>query len=143
MAPPSDRSPSAQPFEPLLLQDPVADIGRPERRPTWWLDENEHARVMGAKPRAAKAPEAPRTRFVVKPRPATPPPPVAEKAEAAPQADFSALMPTLASLDKILQPLASDVPGVPRVLSRRIKRIGRFGATFGIAALVAAAVFFR
>ena len=143
MVPPSDRSLSAQPFEPLLLEDPVADIGRPERRPTWWLDENEHARLMGVKPRAAKAPEAPRTRFVVKPRPESPPPPTPEKAETAPQADFSALMPTLASLDQILQPMAADVPGVPRLLGRRIKRIGRFGATVGIAALVAAAVFFR
>ena len=143
MASPSDRSPSAQPFEPLLLQDPVADIGRPERRPTWWLDENEHARLMGVQPRAAKVPEAPRTRFVVKRRPDAPPPAAPEKAEAPPQADFSALMPTLASLDQILQPLAADVPGVPLLLVRRIKRIGRFGATFGFAVLVAAAVFFR
>lgn len=141
LTPPSDGSQSAHAFEPLLLHDPVADIGRTERRPTWWLDEGEHARLLGVKPRAAKAPA--KTKFVTKPRTESPPP-APEQAEAAPAADFAALVPTLAALDRILQPLAADAPGLaPLLLGRRIKRIGRFGAAFGLATLVAAVVFFR
>lgn len=138
VAPTSDRPQSPQAFEPLQLDDPVADIGRPERRPIWWLDEEEHARLMGV----TKGLDAPRTRFVAKPR-AAPPPPPPERVEPVPAADFATLMPTLASLDRILQPLAADVPGVPPLLNRRIKRIGRLGAAFGLATFVAAAVFFR
>ena len=141
---PSDRPQPAQPFEPLLLEDPLADIGRPERRPTWWLDEKEHAQLLGAKPVAARAAQPAKTRFVVKPRQEPLPAPAPERTEAPPSADFSALMPTLSALDQILQPLGADVPGVPpRPLGRQIKRIGRFGATFGVAMLIAAAVFFR
>ncbi len=141
LTPPSDGSQSAQAFEPLLLHDPVADIGRAERRPTWWLDEGEHARLLGVKPRAAKAPA--KTKFAVKPRTESPPP-APEQAEAASAADFAALVPTLAALDRILQPLAADAPGLaPLLLGHRIKRIGRFGAAFGLATLVAVVVFFR
>jgi hypothetical protein len=140
LAPPSDRTPQA--FEPLLLQDPVADIGRTAQRPTWWLDEDEHARLMGVKPRAAKALNAPRPRFTVKPR-AEPPPPAPEKVEAPPAADFSTLVPTLTALDRILQPLAADMPGTAPLLNRRIKRIGRLGAALGLATLAAVVVFFQ
>jgi hypothetical protein len=144
MVPPSsDQSQAPRAFAPLRLDDPLADIGRAERRPTWWLDQDEHARLLGTKPPTAKATKAPKPRVVVKPRPEPPPLPEPEKAEAPPVADFATLVPTLTSLDRILQPLAPDVPGVPHLLGRRIKRIGRFGATFGVAALVAAAVFFR
>jgi hypothetical protein len=139
--PTPDRSQAPRAFQPLRLDDPLADIGRAEQRPTWWLDQDEHARLLGAKP-PAKAPRTPKARVAVKPR-AEPPPPAPEKVEAPPVADFATLVPTLTSLDRILQPLAPDVPGVPQLLARRIKRIGRFGATFGLAALVAAAVFFR
>jgi hypothetical protein len=140
LAPSSDRSPSADAFEPLQLDDPVADIGRPERRLTWWLDEGEHARLLGVKPRAARAPEA---RFVVKPR-AEAPPPAREPTEAVPAADFAALAPTLAALDRVLRPLAADAPGLaPLLLNSRIRRLGRLGAAFGLATLVAAVVFFR
>ena len=140
LAPSSDRSPSANAFEPLQLHDPVADIGRPERRLTWWLDEGEHARLLGAKPRAAKALEA---RFVVKPR-AAPPPPAQQPMEVVPAADFAALAPTLAALDRVLRPLAADAPGLaPLLLNSRIRRLGRLGAAFGLATLVAAVVFFR
>jgi len=142
VASPLDQPKSPQAFEPLRLDDPVADIGRPERRPIWWLDEEEHARLMGVTPRMPKGPEATRTRFVAKPRVPLPPPPP-ERAEPVPTADFAALAPTLASLDRILQPLAADVPGVPPLLHRRIKRMGRLGAAFGVATLVAAVVFFR
>jgi hypothetical protein len=143
LAPPSDRPQSPPAFEPLLLQDPVADIGRTARRPTWWLDEEEHARLMGVKPRA-KTPDAPRTRFTVKPRSEPPrPAPAPEKAEALPVADFSTLVPTLSALDRILQPLAADVPGIAPLLNRRIKRIGRLGAALGLATLAAAVVFFQ
>ena len=141
--PSSELSQPPRAFAPLRLDDPLADIGRAERRPTWWLDQDEHARLLGAKPPTAKAPRAPKARAVVKPRVEPPPLPVSDKAEAAPVADFATLVPTLTSLDRILQPLAPDMPGVPQLLGRRIKRIGRFGATFGLAALVAAAVFFR
>jgi hypothetical protein len=140
MAPSSDRSQSAAPFEPIPLRDPAPDIGRAARRPTWWLDEGEHARVLGVKPGAAKAPRA---KFVVKPRAELPPPPH-EPTEAVPAADFAALAPTLAALDRVLQPLAADAPGLaPLLLDSRIRRLGRFGAAFGLATLVAAAVFFR
>jgi hypothetical protein len=142
LAPPSDRSPSPQAFEPLQLHDPVADIGRAARRPTWWLDEDEHARLMGVKPRPAKAPDAPRPRFTVKAR-VEPPPPAPEKTEAPPAADFSTLVPTLAALDRILQPLAADTPGIAPLLNRRIKRIGRLGAALGLATLAAVVVFFQ
>ena len=142
---PSDRPQPPRAFEPLRLDDPLADIGRAERRPTWWLDPDEHARLLGGSPGPAQAPTAAKPRYVVKPRTdPVPPAPAPEKAETAPAADFAALVPTLTSLDRILQPLAADVPGLPSpLLGRRIKRIGRFGATFGLAALVAAAVFFR
>jgi hypothetical protein len=140
LAPSSDRSQSADAFEPLLLHDPVADIGRPERRLTWWLDEGEHARLLGVKPRAAKAPKA---KFVVKPR-AESPPPACEPTEAVPAADFAALAPTLAALDRALRPLAADAPGLATLLlNSRIRRIGRLGAAFGLATLVAAVLFFR
>jgi hypothetical protein len=143
MLTPSDQSQSAPAFGPLRLQDPAADIGRAERRPTWWLGEEEHARLLGVKPRAAKLPKATATKPAVRPRTETPPP-APEKAEAAPIADFAALVPTLASLDRILQPLAADVPGLAPLLSaHRIKRIGRFGAAFGLATIAAAVVFFR
>ena len=140
--PTSDRPQAPRAFQPLQLDDPLADIGRAEQRPTWWLDQDEHARLLGVKPPPAKAAKAPKARVVVKPR-AEPPPPAPEKAEALPVADFATLVPTLTSLDRILQPLAPDVPGVPQRLGRKIKRVGRFGTTFGLAALVAAAVFFR
>jgi hypothetical protein len=140
LAPSSDRSQSTPAFGPISLPDPAADIGRAEQRPTWWLDEGEHARLLGVKPRAARAPK---TKFVVKPRIESPPP-APEQPEAAPVADFAALVPTLAALDRILQPLAADAPGLARrLLDGRIKRIGRFGAAFGLATLAAAVVFFR
>jgi hypothetical protein len=140
--PTSDRPQAPRAFQPLQLDDPLADIGRAEQRPTWWLDQDEHARLLGVKPPPAKAAKAPRARVVVKPR-AEPPLPAPEKTEALPVADFPTLVPTLTSLDRILQPLAPDVPGVPQRLGPKMKRVGRFGATFGLAALVAAAVFFR
>jgi hypothetical protein len=128
-------------FEPISLRDPAADIGRAERRPTWWLDESEHARLLGVKPRPAKAP--PKTKFVVKPR-AEPPPPAREPTEAVPATDFAALAPTLAALDRALQPLAADALGLaPLLRNNRIRRIGRLGAAFGLATLVAVVVFFR
>ena len=140
LAPSPDRPRPADAFEPISLHDPAADIGRPEQRPTWWLDEGEHARLLGVKPRAAKAPQA---KFVVKPR-AEPPPPAREPTEAVPAADFAALAPTLAALDRVLKPLAADAPGLaPLLLNSRIRRIGRLGAAFGLATLVAGVVFFR
>ena len=99
---------------------------------------------MGVKPGTAKAPEAPRPRFTVKRRAEEPkPPPAPEKADAPPAADFSALMPTLTSLDRILQPLAADAPGLAPLLHRRIKRIGRLGAAVGLATLAAVVAFFQ
>jgi len=140
LAPSSDRSGVSDAFEPISLHDPAADIGRPEQRPTWWLDEGEHARLLGVRPRPEKAAKA---KFVVKPR-AEPPPPAPEPTEAVPAADFAALAPTLAALDRVLQPLAADAPGLaPLLLNSRIRRIGRLGAAFGLATLVAVVVFFR
>jgi hypothetical protein len=135
--PAPDQSPSAGSFDPIPFRDPASDIGRPGPRPTWWLDEAEHARLLGVKPAPAKAPKA---RFVAKPRTELPPPaPKAE--ETAPAADFATLVPTLASLDRILRPLASDVPGLaPLLARRRIVGIGRFGAAFGLATLAAVVV---
>ena len=144
LAPPSDRPQSPPAFEPLRLQDPVADIGRTSRRPTWWLDEEEHALLMGVKPGATKAPDVSRPRFTVKRRAEPPKPaPAPEKAEAPTAADFSALMPTLTSLDRILQPLAANAPGLAPLLHRRIKRIGRLGAALGLATLAAVVAFFQ
>jgi len=140
LTPSSDRSQSANAFDPIPFRDPAADIGQAERRPSWWLDAGEHARLLGVKPRATKAPQA---KFTAKPRTESPPP-APEQPEAAPAADFAALVPTLAALDRILQPLAADAPGLaPLLLGGRIKRIGRFGAAFGLATLAAAVVFFR
>lgn len=140
MPPSSDRSQATPAFGPITIDDPTADIGRAEQRPTWWLDEGEHARLLGVKPRA---PVAPKTTFTVKPRTPTPAPAPAPK-EAVPVVDFGALVPTLTALDRILQPLAADAPGLaPLLADRRIKRIGRFGAALGLATLVAAVVFFR
>jgi hypothetical protein len=136
---PSSSNPSSS--DPIPFHDRVGDIGRPERRPTWWLDEREHARLLGVKPRSAKVPRPP----TFAPRPRTDaPPPAPQPAEAAPTTDFVTLVPTLASLDQILQPLASDMPGLAPLLSRRrIARIRRLGAAVGLATLVAAVVFFR
>jgi hypothetical protein len=140
MPPSSDRSQATPAFGPISIDDPTADIGRAEQRPTWWLDEGEHARLLGGKP---WAPMAPKTTFTVKPRTPAPPPAPAPK-EAVPVVDFGALVPTLTALDRILQPLAADAPGLaPLLADRRIKRIGRFGAALGLATLVAAVVFFR
>jgi hypothetical protein len=95
---------------------------------------------LGVKPASAIARRA--TTFVAKPRTDLPPAP--NPVEPAPAADFATLVPTLSSLDRILQPLASDVPGLATPLSRRrIAAIGRFGAAFGLATLAAAVVFFR
>lgn len=138
--PSPDRSQTASPHERIPFRDPAADIGRAEQRPTWWLDEGEHARLLGVKPRAAKVPKA---KFVAKPRVETPPPPQ-ETPDVMPAADFATLAPTLKALDDVLQPLAADAPGLaPLLRDRRIKRIGRLGAAFGLATLVAAVVFFR
>jgi hypothetical protein len=140
LVPSPDRSRPADAFEPISLHDPAADIGRAERRPTWWLDEGEHARLLGVKPPPAKAPKA---KFVVKPR-AEPPAPARAPTEAVPAADFAALAPTLAALDRVLRPLAADAPGLaPLLWNNRIRRIGRLGAAFGLATLVAVVVFFR
>jgi hypothetical protein len=140
LTPSSDRSQSTNGFDPIPFRDPAADIGQAERRPTWWLDEGEHARLLGVKPRAATARKA---KFTAKPRTESPPPAPAPT-EAAPAADFSTLVPTLAALDRILQPLAADAPGLaPLLRNGRIKRIGRFGAAFGLATLAAAVVFFQ
>ena len=141
LPPSSDRSQSTPAFGPISLHDPAADIGRAEQRPTWWLDEGEHARLLGVKPRAAKASK---TKFAVKARTPPPPPAAPAQTEAVPAVDFATLVPTLAALDRILQPLATDAPGLaPLLADRRIKRIGRFGAALGLATLVAAVVFFR
>jgi hypothetical protein len=140
LTPSPDRSQTANAREPIPFRDPAADIGRADRRPTWWLDDGEHARLLGVKPRAAKAPT---TKFVVKRRAETPPPPQ-ESPEVVPAADFAVLAPTLKALDQVLQPLAANAPGLaPLLRNRRIKRIGRLGAAFGLATLVAAVVFFR
>ena len=139
LTPSPDRSQSANAHDPIPFRDPAADIGRADRRPTWWLDDGEHARLLGVKPRAAKASKA---TFVAKPRAETPPPAQAAP-ELVPATDFAALAPTLKALDEVLQPLAADAPGLAPLLHRRIKRIGRVGAAFGLATLVAAVVFFR
>jgi len=137
-APSPDPSRSADPFDPIPFRDPASDIGRPAQRPTWWLDEGEHARLLGVKPRAAKAAPA---KFVAKPRPPSSPP-AAEPLETIPAVDFTALVPTLTALDGILQPLAADAPGLAPLLSRRrIRSISRLGAAFGLATLAAVVVF--
>ena len=130
----SDPSQHSSSFDPIPFRDPASDIGRPQQRPTWWLDEGEHARLLGAKPAAAKAPRA---KFAAKPR-AELPPPAPQPVETAPAADFATLVPTLASLDRILQPLAPDAPGLAPLISRGI---GRFGTAFGLATVAAVVVF--
>jgi hypothetical protein len=142
LAPSSDPSRPSSSFDPIPFHDRAVDIGRSERRPAWWLDESEHARVLGVKPGSAKARRA--TTFVAKPRTDLAPPAL-KPVEPAPTADFATLVSTLASLDRILQPLASDAPGLATTLlsRRRIAGIGRFGAAFGLATLAAAVVFFR
>jgi len=143
LAPSSDRTPAADGFEPIPFHDPAADIGRAQQRPTWWLDEGEHARLLGVKPRPAKAAKSTRQSFTAKRR-AEPPPPAPEPVETAPSTDFAALSPTLAALDRVLQPPAFDAPGLaPRPFRRRIKRIGRVGVALGLATVMAAVVFFR
>ena len=138
LTPSSDQSRSASSFDPIPFRDPASDIGRPEQRPTWWLDEGEHARLLGTKPGPAKAPRA---RFAAKPRTELPPP-APQPMEAASTADFATLAPTLASLDRILQPLAPDAPGLAPLLSAgRIASVRRFGTAFGLATLAAVVVF--
>jgi hypothetical protein len=138
LAPSSDQSQPAGSCDPIPFRDPASDIGRSGQRPTWWLDEGEHARLLGLKPATAKTPRA---TFAAKPRIDLPPPTPKPK-ESAPAADFATLAPTLASLDRILQPLAADAPGLAPLLSRRrINGIGRLGAAFGFATLAAVAVF--
>jgi hypothetical protein len=140
LTPSPDRSQFANPHEPIPFRDPAADVGRADRRPTWWLDDGEHARLLGVKARTAKAPT---TKFVVKRRAEAPPPPQ-ESPEVVPAADFAALAPTLQALDQVLQPLAADAPGLaPLLRDRRTRRIGRLGAAVGLATLVAAVVFFQ
>lgn len=136
LAPSTDRSPPGGATQVISLQDTSATDTASERRPTWWLDESEHARLLGVKPREAAAAKP---RVPAKPSaevPATAPP------EADPAfADFAALTPTLAALDRILRPPAADAPGLaPR---HRGDRIRRFGVAFGAAAVMAAVVFFR
>lgn len=133
----SDPSQHAGAFDPIPFRDPASDIGRSKQRPTWWLDEGEHARLLGVQPGSGKAPRA---KFAAKPR-AELPPPAPPPVETAPTADFATLVPTLASLDRILQPLAPDAPGLAPPLSRGIAGIGRFGAAFGLATLAAVVVF--
>jgi hypothetical protein len=141
MLPPSSDPDHSNSCDPISFYDRVGDIGRSERRPTWWLDEGEHARLLGVKPRSVKVPRA--TTFAPKPRTDVPPP-APQPAEPAPATDFVTLAPTLASLDRILQPLASDMPGLAPLLSRRrIAGIRRLGAAVGLATLAAAVVFFR
>ena len=138
IAPSSDQSRPASSLDPIPFRDPAGDIGRAEQRPTWWLDEGEHARLLGMKPGPAKAPRA---RFAAKPRIELPPP-APQPMEAAPAADFATLAPTLASLDRILRPLAPDAPGLAPLLSAgRIASVRRFGAAFGLATLAAVVVF--
>ena len=140
LTPSPDRTQTANAHEPIPFRDPAADIGRADRRPAWWLDDSEHARLLGLKPRAAKVPT---TKFVAKRRPEAPAPPQ-ESPEVVSAADFAVLAPTLKALDQVLQPLAANAPGLaPLLLNSRIRRLGRFGAAFGLATLVAAVVFFR
>lgn len=136
----TDRSPPGGVTQLISLQEISATDAASERRPTWWLDESEHARLLGVKPRkGAGASTAAKPKVSAK-SPAEVPATATPKEDPA-FADFAALTPTLAALDRILRPPASDVPGLaPR---HRGDRIRRLGVAFGAAAVMAAVVFFR
>lgn len=140
LAPSTDRTPPGGATQVISLQDTSAADDASERRPTWWLDESEHARLLGVKPRQAAA-----AATLAKPKtPAKPPaeaPATATPKEDPALADFAALTPTLAALDRILRPPAADAPGLAP--HHRGDRIRRLGVAFGAAAVMAAVVFFR
>lgn len=141
LAPSTDRSPSVGTIEPVPFQDSNASLGQAERRPTWWLDEGEHERLLGVKPKSAKTSTPSfKPRVAPKAQSETPAPMPAPKVDPA-FADFATLTPTLVALDRILRPPASDTPGLaPRHSGDRFRRLG---VAFGAAAVMAAVVFFR
>lgn len=141
LAPSTDRAPSAGATESFPFQGSEPDLDQAERRPTWWLDESEHARLLGVKLGTAKpAGAAAKPKTSPKPQSGSPHPAPASNLDPA-FADFATLTPTLAALDRILRPPASDAPGLaPRHRSDRIRRLG---VAFGAAAVMAAVVFFR
>jgi hypothetical protein len=134
----ADRS-AADQFGPIPFRDPNAGAGGTGARPTWWLDDAEHARLLGIKPASRRKAIPPRRPPpAVKPADAAPARPP-ETAEAWAVGDFNTLAPTLQALDRLLgtpEP-GAPLPAPPRHWSKR------FGVAFGLAAVMAIAVFFR
>lgn len=141
LVPSTDRAPRDRAIDFPPLRDSDAPPGPSERRPTWWLDESEQERLLGIKPRAVKA-KAPAAVPKTSSKPQADAQPATPGAQPDPAlGDFATLTPTLAALDRILRPPASDAPGLaPR---HRGDRIRRLGVAFGVAAVMAAVVFFR